>query len=132
MKITTTESENIEVYLDQIEKDLQMTEDEVLKEMKGIVKNHTVEELRKLKRLKKIPEKRGKHMYEDVVASIVKDKYGDKVLRVRGGKNTGTLWHIVNDGTYKQSATHFLDRVITKAEKEFEKLTDSQLGKRSE
>lgn len=38
------------------------------------------------------------HMADDVLSSVKKDARGNKYVSVRGGKDTGYKWHIVNDG----------------------------------
>lgn len=67
------------------------------------------------------------HMADDVVIKIGKDKYGYRYAKVGGGKQTGTLWHIVNDGTYKNNATHFMDNVISESENEIQAIIDQEL-----
>lgn len=67
------------------------------------------------------------HMADDVVIKAGKDKYGYRYAKVGGGKKTGTLWHIVNDGTYKNKATHFMDNVINETSSEVEGTIDSEL-----
>lgn len=69
------------------------------------------------------------HMWEDVQTKISTDKYGYKVLKIGGGKKTGTLWHIVNDGTYRTPATHFMDDTISQSENEIQRLIDAELKK---
>lgn len=70
-----------------------------------------------------------KHMAEDVTYSIVKDKYGDKVAKVKGGRKTGSKWHLVNDGTYRSRATHFMDAAMEQSERELEQMLDDELRK---
>lgn len=70
-----------------------------------------------------------KHMADDVIKRTITDKYGDKIVRVRGGQATGTLWHIVNDGTYRTRATHFMDYAMDYADVEIERLIDQELKK---
>jgi len=67
------------------------------------------------------------HMSDDVVIKTGKDKYGYKYAKVGGGKHTGTLWHIVNDGTYRTKATHFMDRTISETEGEIQAIIDEEL-----
>lgn len=67
------------------------------------------------------------HMADDVVIKIGRDKYGYRYAKVCGGKQTGTLWHIVNDGTYKNNATHFMDNVISESENEIQAIIDQEL-----
>lgn len=51
---------------------------------------------------------------DDVKLSIRKDKFGERYAQVSGGKRTGTLWHIVNDGNLYSRPTHFLDNAMQK------------------
>lgn len=67
------------------------------------------------------------HMADDVVIKTGKDKYGYRYAKVGGGKKTGTLWHIVNDGTYKNKATHFMDNVISETSSEVDGIIDQEL-----
>ena len=67
------------------------------------------------------------HMADDVVIKTGKDKYGYKYAKVGGGKHTGTLWHIINDGTYRTKATHFMDRTISETEGEIQSIIDEEL-----
>lgn len=69
------------------------------------------------------------HMADDVVIKTGKDKYGFRYAKVGGGKKTGTLWHIVNDGTYKNKATHFMDNVLSESSAEIEMILDQELRK---
>lgn len=67
------------------------------------------------------------HLADDVVIKTGKDKYGYRYAKVGGGKKTGTLWHIVNDGTYKNKATHFMDETIKESETEIQQIIDDEL-----
>lgn len=67
------------------------------------------------------------HMADDVVIKTGKDKYGYRYAKVGGGKNTGTLWHIVNDGTYINKATHFMDNAISDTQSEVQAIIDQEL-----
>ena len=67
------------------------------------------------------------HMADDVTIKTGKDKYGYRYAKVGGGKRTGTLWHIVNDGTYKNRATHFMDNAISQSESEVQAIIDQEL-----
>jgi len=61
--------------------------------------------------------KHRKRMVDGVQAQLVPDKiYGGKRVRVRGDRQTGSLWHILNNGTYRQQATHFLDKAMADVE----------------
>lgn len=98
-------------------------EDATLKESANIVKKEAQNKLESIKtNLTKV------HMYQDVHATTTTDKYGKKVAKVGGGKATGTLWHLVNDGTYKSKPTHFMDNTLSATESEIEKLLDKEMG----
>lgn len=123
-----TDGEKVEVFLDEILKDIESVEENFLKKSANIMKQNVVNNLN---RLRTTTSKEGyKHMADDVQARIVKDKYGDKVARVRGGKNTGTKWHIVNDGTYRSKATHFMDDAIKQTENDLETIVNEEMKKR--
>lgn len=59
---------------------------------------------------------------DDVKLSIRTDKFGDKYAKVMGGKQTGTLWHIVNDGNLYSTPTHFLDDAMNKLDEVIDEL----------
>lgn len=68
-----------------------------------------------------------KHMVDDIQESTYKNKYGNKTTRVRGGKKTGRKWHLLNDGTYKMDATHFMDKALMDSEEEINSIIDEEL-----
>lgn len=68
-----------------------------------------------------------KHMIDDIQESTYKNKYGNKTTRVRGGKKTGRKWHLLNDGTYKMDATHFMDKSLIQSEEEINSIIDEEL-----
>jgi len=51
---------------------------------------------------------------DDVRANLVTDKdFGGKMMRIRGGKATGTLWHLVDSGgRWNRKPTNFMDKAI--------------------
>lgn len=59
---------------------------------------------------------------DDVKLSIRTDKFGEKYAKVMGGKKTGTLWHIVNDGNLHSRPTHFLDNALKSLDGEIDEL----------
>jgi HK97 gp10 family phage protein len=91
------------------------------KQLKASIKRHMPKSI-------KLKAGRTVHMVDDVIYSVTADKkYGGKVLRVRGGKKTGTLWHIVNDGTYRSRATHFMDKAIVEVDNQMDGLLDEAI-----
>lgn len=69
------------------------------------------------------------HMKDDVVLSITEDKeFGGKKAVIKGGKATGTKWHVVNDGTYRSKATHFMDDAIAEVDNKIETILDAVIA----
>lgn len=89
--------------------------------LRGLQKTNVNQNGTEIKRRRKV------HMADDVVIKTGKDKYGYRYAKVGGGKKTGTLWHIVNDGTYKNKATHFMDNVISETSSEVDGIIDQEL-----
>lgn len=103
------ESENIRVWLTDVESGICSLAINTIDEYGELAKKTAERELFRLKRQGKLPIKRGEHMHQDVVISKSKKKGR---VTVGGGKITGTLWHLVDEGTYRMSATHFIDKIL--------------------
>ena len=99
---------------------------EVVDELADIALKESIAELKRIQRKGKLPKSRGVHMHQDV-KKVKSVKYG--YVSVGGGKKTATLWHIVNDGTYRSKAHHFMERVINKLDAEAERIFNEK-GKR--
>ena len=70
-----------------------------------------------------------KPMHKDVQAQLVPDKiYGGKRVRVRGGRATGSIWHILNNGRHGAVGTHFMDKAISDIEAGLDPLLDAALS----
>ena len=72
-----------------------------------IAEKAAVKELTAIKREGPLGKYRTKHLSEDVK----RYKKGQKI-QIGGGPETAGLWHIVNDGTYRSKAYHFMEKVI--------------------
>ena len=98
-----------------------------------IVKTKVVSKLNELRT--KTGREDYKHMADDVQIRTTKDRYGGTVVKVSGGRKTGSLWHIVNDGSYnvraekRNTATHFMDISLNEVENEIENIIDEELTK---
>lgn len=133
MKITDTSG--LDKFMESILIDVENVGEEALKKCAHVIKAKVEGNLRQLQ--KKHYNKNGNelkrpreiHMADDVVVKITKDKFGHRVAKVQGGKKTGTLWHIVNDGTYKNSATHFMDNAINQSDSSIASSLDEELRK---
>lgn len=111
MNIKDIESESFDAWIEGLGKDGVNATISVTEELAELAKKEAIIELHKLKRKGVLPKKRKFHMYQDVVI-VSSRRY--KRMEVGGGKETGTLWHIVNDGTYRTNATHFMDNVVNR------------------
>lgn len=101
--------DTLEAYLDRLGKDCELTEDEALKKAAEELKANVVRSLNHYRRPLAIRYKGRPAMADDVKISIRREKSGLKVAKVQGGKRTGTLWHIVNDGNLHSHPLFFMD-----------------------
>ena len=124
-KIKSTENEEIEVFLEEIVGLTAEAEERFLKRAAKVVKKNVVRNLNVSRTKNNDP--RYKHMADDVRYRIIKDRYGSKVARIRGGKKTGTKGHLVNDGTYRSRATHFMDVALHQSETEIEQIFEEEM-----
>ena len=71
-----------------------------------------------------------KPMHQDIQAGLATDKkFGGKRMRVRGGRQTGRLWHILNNGAHRRNLpTHFIDKAMRDVEGEIDGLLDKALS----
>jgi HK97 gp10 family phage protein len=133
MKITDTSS--LDKAMQTILTDVGKVSDFTLKRCAHVVKTRVENNLRSIQ--KKHYNKNGHelkrpreiHMADDVVIKFTKDKFGYRIIKVQGGKKTGTLWHVVNDGTFRNRATHFMDNAISSSEEEIQQILDEELRK---
>lgn len=72
------------------------------------------------------------HMQDDIKTSVRKDRDGEMYASVRGGKKTGTLWHLVNDGTWGHHGSHFIDKALADYDSERDAIADAALRKLGE
>ena len=127
LSMNYTDSDKLELFLGRLETDYKMAGEEIQKESAKIIKARVVGQLNRLRT--KTKDANHKHMADDVSIRTVKDSFGDKVTKIQGGKKTGTLWHIVNDGNYNTGATHFMDKALQEAEQEIQAIIDAELSK---
>lgn len=107
----------------------------IMKNCASIIKARSVSKLKAAQKVHynkngyEIKRTREIHMADDVVIKSGKDKFGHMYCKVGGGKQTGTLWHLLNDGTYKNAPTHFMDNVVSETNSECEIVVDNELRK---
>ena len=120
------DNKDVTLWLKEIEVSAKVTGIEVVDELGDYTKTVTEQELRAIKRVDPLSKSRTKHLYEDVE----KKNYGKgRTVVVQGGKETRTLWHIVNDGTYRSKPHHFIDRVLNRVEPRVKSLLDQKGAK---
>lgn len=119
--------DTLDAYLSSIVEDSEKTEREMLKEAGDQVKEFVVANLNKHRRALAVRYKGRPAMADDVRVSVRTDKWGNRYARVLGGKMTGTLWHLVNDGNLHSQPTHFMDGAIKKLDQEIDKIWDKTM-----
>lgn len=107
----------------------EQAEGEILDILRREGQKIVVSKLKHIKRKEGFTGKRKRHMYQDVRARKKKDKKNGACVIISGGKETGSLWHIVNDGTYKTPATHFMDRAMDELDTLSEYVIDNVLSR---
>lgn len=120
--ITFKDDDSLQLYLADIVKDAEKTEKEMLKEAGDQLRDYIVANLNKHRRVLK--NRYRVAMADDVKRTIRTDKWGNKFVSVRGGKDTGTLWHLINDGTLHTTGTHFMDGALARMDGSIDKLWD--------
>lgn len=110
----TEEDMDIKVWLADIERESGELTMKVAENYAEFGKTTVEKLLANAKRHGKLPERRGVHMHEDVKLRENKSK---GFMTIGGGKMTGTLWHIVNDGTYQSTGIHFIEKALDEMDK---------------
>ena len=120
--VTSEDDNGLQIYLSQIKRDAEKTEREMLEETGDQLKEYVVANLNKHRRVLK--NRYRVAMADDVKRTIRTNKWGEKYVSVRGGKKTGTLWHIVNDGHLHSTGIHFMDEALARLDGNMDKLWD--------
>lgn len=111
--------DTLETYLSAIADDSNKTQEEVLKEAGEQVKKYIVANLNRHRRaLAK------RYKGRPAMADDVKVKKSKGTAKIQGGKMTGTLWHLVNDGNLHSTPTHFMDGALAKLDGSIDKIWD--------
>ena len=116
--------DTLEAYLSDITKDAEKTQDDMLREAGEEVKEYVVANLNKHRRPIAARYKGRPAMADDVKVSIRSGKWGGRFARIMGGKKTGTLWHLVNDGNLHSMGIHFMDGALAKLDGNIDKVWD--------
>ena len=126
MDIRMDESQDISVWLKEIEDECGHAGIEVIDELGDFTKDEAEKQLKAIKRTGPLYGGRKKHLYEDVVKR--KQNKGRTVV-VQGGRETRSLWHIVDQGTYRSRPHHFIDRILNKVDRKLPQLLEEKRGK---
>lgn len=110
----TEENMDIKVWLADIERESGELTMKVAENYGEYGKKVVEKLLSSARRQGRVPEKRGVHMYEDVKLRKSRAK---GYMTLGGGRMTGTLWHIVNDGTYQTTGIHFIEKALDQMDK---------------
>lgn len=121
-----TDNQDFEVFLAEIKNDGKIATIEVAEHAAEKAADLARKKLAQIKRKGAVPQKRGVHLFEDV--KIFRQPSKGRV-QVGGGKKTGTLWHIVNDGTYRSRGHHFMDEIIQELDKSADEIWKEAVGK---
>lgn len=116
--------DTIDAYLTSIVQDGEKTEREMLNEAGEKVKELVVQNLNRHRRVLAIRYKGRPAMADDVKISNRASKWGGRHVKVQGGKRTGTLWHLVNDGNLHSTPTHFMDGAMARLDGDIDKIWD--------
>lgn len=122
-----SEEREIEIFLENMIDDLEEIEKSFLKRSVAVVKTKIIQNLNILRTTYQGGKQDYTHMADDVKTSIRKNGYGERIGKIFGGPETGSKWHIVNDGTYRNRATHFIDSAITGTENERNQILDEEM-----
>lgn len=118
------DGDSFDVFLKSILTESEQAERDMLKEAGEQVREYVVANLNKHRRALAVRYKGRPAMADDVKISIRTEKWGGRYARVMGGKMTGTLWHIVNDGHLHAMGTHFMDEALARLDGTIDKLWD--------
>ena len=118
------DKDGFNIFLSEIIADSEGIERKMLRDAGNKVKERVVANLNRHRRVLAVRYKNRPAMADDVRVSVRKDKYGNLVARVGGGKMTGTLWHLVNDGNLHSTATHFMDSAIKELDNSIDGIWD--------
>lgn len=118
------DNDTFEVFLKSIVTESEQTERDMLKEAGEQVKKFVVANLNKHRRILANRYNGRPAMADDVKISTRKDSDGNMSAKVQGGKKTGTLWHLVNDGNLHSQPTHFMDEALKSLDGAIDKTWD--------
>jgi HK97 gp10 family phage protein len=122
---------SIQEEIGRIPAEIKSESKKIIKETANIVKKNVIKNLTALGKSDAVSNYDGStpyvHMKDDVKTIVRDDKQGAVYAIIKGGKYTGYKWHLVNNGTVKSRATHFVDNALKQSEGEFEAMIDNML-----
>lgn len=115
--------DSFELVLSDINRTAEITEKEMMQLVGNKAKAEIEAQLRRLKRTN-VDRKGRPALADDVTISNRKDGWGNRVANIKGGKKTGTLWHLVNDGNLYSRPTFFIDTALNNLDKSIDGIWD--------
>ena len=115
--------DSFELVLSDINRTAEITEKEMMQLVGNKAKAEIEAQLRRLKRTN-VDRKGRPALADDVTISNRKDGWGNRVANIKGGKKTGTLWHLVNDGNLYSRPTFFIDAALNNLDKSIDGIWD--------
>lgn len=119
------DEDKLNVFLDSIKIESAEIERNMLEESGDRLKKIVIAELSKHRRM--LSKRYRVALVDDVTRTIRTNKWGEKYVSVRGGRATGTLWHIVNDGNLHSRALHFMDAALNKLDNTIDSIWDKTM-----
>lgn len=126
MTMTSQDTVDLSSWLRKVELDTGEYGIEVIDELGDITKKEAEKELKAIERKGKMYDNRTVHMYQDVIKTTQKKGL---VAVIKGDEETGRLWHIVDQGTYRSKPHHFIDRVLNSVGGQIDKVLDKRGAK---
>ena len=126
MTMTSQDTVDLSSWLREVELDTGEYGIEVIDELGDITKKEAEKELKAIERKGKMYDNRIVHMYQDVIKTTQKKGL---VAVIKGDEETGRLWHIVDQGTYRSRPHHFIDRVLNSMGGQIDKVLDKRGAK---
>lgn len=122
IKYTENSKDTLSAFLNSIVQESDETADNMLKEAGQLLKEYVVANLNQHRRSIAVRYKGRPAMADDVKMTRSSSRSSGKFVKVQGGKQTGTLWHIVNDGNLHSVGIHFMDGALSRLDGNIDRL----------
>ena len=129
-------TDSIRANIEKMENSMRVGRDQCLKIIGMTVKANVEGSIPRSEYTVRYLKKKGKvarvHMADDVEYKLKSSRAMGRYVSVGGGKSTGTLWHLVNDGHAAEDGTYvpgtfFIEKSLSKSDEEINSIIDSFL-----